>query len=100
MTSIHPALRRLGLSLAAPLLALVVAIVVTSLVLLAVGDPVGDVWGTMFSVPKPRVLSSIVNNAIVYYIAAIAVAIGFRMNLFNIGVEGPVSYTHLRAHET
>ena len=88
MTSIHPALRRLGLSLAAPLLALVVAIVVTSLVLLAVGDPVGDVWGTMFSVPKPRVLSSIVNNAIVYYIAAIAVAIGFRMNLFNIGVEG------------
>ena len=35
--------------------------------------------------------SSLVNTlnlAITYYLAAVAVAIGFRMNLFNIGVDG------------
>ncbi|MEO7449020.1 MAG: ABC transporter permease, partial [Humibacillus sp.] len=30
----------------------------------------------------------IINSATVYYISAIAVAVGFRMNLFNIGVDG------------
>jgi ABC-type uncharacterized transport system permease subunit len=30
----------------------------------------------------------IINQASMYYIAALAVAIGFRMNLFNIGVDG------------
>jgi ABC-type uncharacterized transport system permease subunit len=33
-------------------------------------------------------LASILNSAITYYLAAVAVAIGFRMNLFNIGVDG------------
>jgi simple sugar transport system permease protein len=33
-------------------------------------------------------LVGIINRATPYYIAAIAVAIGFRMNLFNIGVDG------------
>ena len=30
----------------------------------------------------------IVNSAAIYYLAALAVAIGFQMNLFNIGIEG------------
>ena len=30
----------------------------------------------------------IVNSAAVYYLAALAVAIGFQMKLFNIGIEG------------
>jgi simple sugar transport system permease protein len=33
-------------------------------------------------------LASILNSATTYYLAAVAVAIGFRMNLFNIGVDG------------
>ena len=33
-------------------------------------------------------LVNIVNTAGVYYLAGLAVAIGFQMNLFNIGVEG------------
>lgn len=82
----HP--RRLLLTLAAPALAVVVAFVVTSMVLLAVGDPVGKVWSTLLSEPKPRTLVNIVNSGITYYIAAIAVAIGFKMKLFNIGVDG------------
>ncbi len=80
--------RRLGLTLAAPLLAVVVAFVVTSLVLLAVGDPVGQVWSTLLSEPSPRTIVNILNSSVTYYIAAVAVAIGFKMKLFNIGVDG------------
>jgi ABC-type uncharacterized transport system permease subunit len=81
-------LRRIGLGLAAPLLAIVVAFVVTSLILLLAGDPVGAVWAQLIDVPLPRQVIAIINAATVYYISAIAVAIGFRMNLFNIGVDG------------
>ena len=80
--------RRLALTLAAPLLAVVVAFVVTSLVLIAVGDPVGQVWSTLLSEPRPRTLVNTLNSGITYYIAAVAVAIGFKMKLFNIGVDG------------
>ncbi|HEU4331474.1 MAG TPA: ABC transporter permease [Lapillicoccus sp.] len=81
-------LRRIGLGLAAPLLAIIVAFVVTSLILLVAGDPVGAVWAQLIKVPLPRQVIAIINAATVYYISAIAVAIGFRMNLFNIGVDG------------
>jgi general nucleoside transport system permease protein len=81
-------LRRIGLGLAAPLLAIVVAFVVTSLILLIAGDPVGAVWAQLIDVPLPRQVIAIINAATVYYLSAIAVAIGFRMNLFNIGVDG------------
>lgn len=84
--SLNP--RRLALTLAAPALAVVVAFVITSLVLLAVGDPVGQVWSTLLKEPRPRTTVNIINSATTYYIAAVAVAIGFKMNLFNIGVDG------------
>jgi simple sugar transport system permease protein len=80
--------RRILMSLAAPVLAILVAVIVTSVILLVAGDPVGEVWSTILSVPRPRVVVAIINASIVYYISAIAVAIGFRMNLFNIGVDG------------
>ena len=80
--------RRIALGLAAPVLAVVVAFVVTSLILLLAGDPVGAVWAQLIDVPLPRQVIAIVNAATVYYLSAIAVAIGFRMNLFNIGVDG------------
>ena len=81
-------LRRVGLGLAAPLLAILVAFIVTSLILLIAGDPVGAVWAQLIDVPLPRQVVAIINAATVYYLSAIAVAIGFRMNLFNIGVDG------------
>ncbi len=37
---------------------------------------------------KPRIDVNILNNATTYYLSAVAVAIGFKMNLFNIGVDG------------
>ena len=68
-------LRRLLLTLAAPVLAIVVAFVVTSLVLVLVGDPVGKVWSTLLSEPRPRTMVNIINSGITYYIAAVAVAV-------------------------
>lgn len=81
-------LKRVGLALAAPVLALVAAFVITSLVLLVAGDSVTGVWGQILSLPQPRGLTNMVNAATVYYLSGVAVAIGFRMNLFNIGVDG------------
>jgi ABC-type uncharacterized transport system permease subunit len=81
-------LRKVGLAVAAPVLAIVVAFVVTSVVLLLAHDPVGAVWTQLLSPPKPRLMVAIINGSAVYYLSAIAVAVGFRMNLFNIGVDG------------
>mgnify|MGYP000870750411 CR=1 FL=1 len=80
--------RKFGLGLAAPALAIVVALVLTSLILLAAGDPVLAVWQVLFKAPLPRQAVAIVNEASVLYLSAVAVAIGFKMNLFNIGVDG------------
>ncbi len=81
-------LRKVGLGLAAPVLAILVAFMVTSMVLLLAGDPVGAVWAQLLAAPRPRLIVAIINGASVYYLSAVAVAIGFRMNLFNIGVDG------------
>ncbi len=42
----------------------------------------------MLAWPENRSLVNIINEASVLYLSALAAAIGFRMNLFNIGVEG------------
>jgi simple sugar transport system permease protein len=82
------ALRRVGLALLAPLVAVVAAMVVTSLVVQLSGSPAADFWRVIFSRPENRVLVDIINQSSLIYLAAVAAAIGFRMNLFNIGVEG------------
>ncbi|RDG35937.1 ABC transporter permease [Streptomyces corynorhini] len=80
---------RLILGLAGPALALVVAVALTSLVLLVSGrDPI-EPYQIMFdSASYVDVQVLIINQAGTYYLAALAVAVGFRMNLFNIGVDG------------
>jgi ABC-type uncharacterized transport system permease subunit len=80
--------RRIALALAAPLLAFVVAGLVASLVLLISGDDVGAFWDVMFTLPGNRNIVSILNTTALLYLSGVAAAIGFRMNLFNIGVEG------------
>jgi simple sugar transport system permease protein len=80
--------RRILVGAAAPVLALVIALVFTVLILLAAGDSVSGFLSTIFSVPEKRNVVNIINNASVLYLSGLAAAIGFRMNLFNIGVEG------------
>jgi flagellin-like protein len=82
------ALRKIGLALLAPLIAVVAAMIVTSLVVQLSGSSAGDFWHIIFSRPVNRLLVNIVNQSSLIYLSALAAAIGFRMNLFNIGVEG------------
>lgn len=81
--------RRLLLALAAPLLAIVFSLLVTSLILMTTGaQPVATLQAMVEYAGRPRTQALIVNSATTYYFAAVAVAVGFRMNLFNIGVDG------------
>ena len=75
-------------SLLAPLIAIVVAVLVTSLVLVVAGASVSDFFSVIFRAPSGRNITNIINQTSMIYLSALAAAIGFRMNLFNIGVEG------------
>ncbi len=75
-------------ALIAPLVAVVAAMLITSAVILASGSSPGDFWSVILSTPADRVYVNIVNQSSMIYLSALAAAIGFRMNLFNIGVEG------------
>ncbi|WP_406838614.1 ABC transporter permease [Streptomyces sp. AHU1] len=80
---------RVLLAVAGPVIALVVAVALTSIVLLASGKSPIEPYTIMFQqATYSDIQVLIVNQASLYYIAALAVAIGFRMNLFNIGVDG------------
>ncbi len=82
-------LRRFGLTLAAPVIATVVAIAISSVVLAVSGSDPVETFKTMISNgTKLESIVDMLNRATPLYLAAIAAAIGFRMNLFNIGVEG------------
>ena len=72
----------------APMLALLAAIVITSGVVVFVGASPIDFWQVMLSWPSNRNLLTVFNQASMIFLSGIAAAIGFRMNLFNIGVEG------------
>lgn len=80
--------RRILVTAAAPVLAIVIALLITIVILLLSGSSVSGFLTTIVSRPAPRNVVNIVNNGSVLYLSALAAAIGFRMNLFNIGVEG------------
>jgi simple sugar transport system permease protein len=78
-----------GPQIAAPALAVAVAVIVSSLMLQFAGYGAGKTWSVILTDGfDRRYLVEMVNRAGPYYIAGVAVAIGFKMNLFNIGVEG------------
>jgi simple sugar transport system permease protein len=83
-------LRRIGTALAAPLIAILVSVVITSVIIVMSGSAAGDFWSVILSKPPngARAIVDIVNQSSLIYLSALAAAIGFRMNLFNIGVEG------------
>ncbi|HEX7097239.1 MAG TPA: ABC transporter permease, partial [Acidimicrobiales bacterium] len=81
--------QRILVSLAAPAAAVVFSLVVSSLILAASGNNPFTVFNDMFEFStRLESIISMINRAVPLYISGIAVAIGFRMNLFNIGVEG------------
>jgi ABC-type uncharacterized transport system permease subunit len=81
--------RKVLLGAAGPVSALIVAAIITSAILLLTQHNPIDAFAAMGEAfKKSRVLIGTVNQAASYYLAAVAVAIGFKMNLFNIGVDG------------
>lgn len=82
-------LRKFGISLIAPLLGVVISIGVTAVILVSIHADVAKVFGAMVKYgTSPRAETLILNLATTYFLSALAVAIGFKMNLFNIGVNG------------
>lgn len=86
-------LRKVWTALFAPVLAVLVAVVISSAVMAALGVNPLRVFQVMVDFgdsPDQQVnaIVVIVNRAIPLFLAGLAVAIAFRMGLFNIGVEG------------
>jgi simple sugar transport system permease protein len=87
------ALRRVGLSLFAPVLALVVALLISAVVMAVLGvNPLRafEVMLDFGETPSQQITALVVilNRAIPLFLSGLAVAVAFRMGLFNIGVEG------------
>ena len=81
--------RRVLLVSAAPLSAVVIAVVLSSIVLLVSGSNPIEAYADMIGhASKLETQVDIFNRATPLYLSGVAAAIGFRMNLFNIGVEG------------
>ncbi|MCP4963010.1 MAG: ABC transporter permease [Actinomycetia bacterium] len=77
------------LVLAPPVASLIMAFVISSIVLLISGaNPLTAFSNIIEFGFRPNTLVETLNWSTPLYLSAIAVAIGFRMNLFNIGVEG------------
>jgi ABC-type uncharacterized transport system permease subunit len=75
--------------LLAPVLAVLFSALLCGAALLVSGDAPGTALRVMFSqVGQGSTAVDIVNSAAVYYLSGLAVALGFQMKLFNIGVEG------------
>jgi ABC-type uncharacterized transport system permease subunit len=87
------AVRRLGTLLLAPLLAVLIAVLISAVVMALLGvDPlqVLSVMVDLGDTPSQQVTAivAILNRAMPLFLSGLAVAVGFRMGLFNIGVEG------------
>lgn len=85
----------------APVLAVLFALAVSGLVLLLIGEsPVGTFAAMLRYSSRLDSIVSILNRAIPLFLAGLAVAAGFRMGLFNIGVEGQYRISALVAAYT
>ncbi len=91
--------RNFLLSLIAPLAAVLVALVACSvLIVLSTDKTPLYVYGKMWEFGSTSAsMGSAINRAVPLYLSAVAVAVGFKMGLFNIGVEGQYRLAALMA---
>ncbi|HLA25482.1 MAG TPA: ABC transporter permease [bacterium] len=82
--------RLLLLQIATPVLAIAFGMFISSIIILAIGRNPLEVFGVMvrFSLTRTDSLFSILFKSTPLIFAGLAVAMSFRVNLFNIGVEG------------
>lgn len=82
-------IKKVMLTIGAPLASVVLSVIAGALLLLVFGSNPIEAFGNMFEQAlKPDTQVSILNRWTPLYLSGVAAAIGFRMNLFNIGVEG------------
>ena len=82
-------MNRIRTVLLPPALAVLFAALLCAVALVISGDnPLTALTVMITQVGEGTTAVDIVNSAAVYYLAALAVAIGFQMKLFNIGIEG------------
>jgi ABC-type uncharacterized transport system permease subunit len=90
--------RRLIIVVLAPVTALLFAMLVSSVALILIHQNPFNAFKLMVQYgAQSNSLVSIVNRAVPLYLSALAVAIGFKMALFNIGVEGQYTLAALIA---
>lgn len=80
----------LALKLLGPIIAIILAALISSLIILAIDKNPLQVFYTMFkfSFSRRDSIAIILFNATPLIFSALAVSMGFRMGLFNIGIEG------------
>ncbi|MDD4568800.1 MAG: ABC transporter permease [Tepidanaerobacteraceae bacterium] len=80
----------LALKILAPFVAIILAAFISSLIILAIDKDPLQVFYTMFKFSFKRIdsIAMILFNATPLIFSALAVSIGFKMGLFNIGIEG------------
>jgi simple sugar transport system permease protein len=91
-------LRSVLLGLAAPVVAMLIAVGLSSVALYLSDINPSYAFGKMIEYGSdPDSITDILNRSTYYYLSAVAVAIGFRMNLFNIGVDGQYQFAAMAA---
>jgi simple sugar transport system permease protein len=82
--------RILALKIMAPVLAIILASLLSSFVIIAINKSPWQVFYTMFKFSFRRVdsVAIILYNSTPLIFSGLAVSIGFKMGLFNIGIEG------------
>ena len=85
----HEGLQKSMVTFASSMVAVLIAFAISGVLLLATGKNPFDAYSKMIDVGmQSSYLYQTVERATPFIISAVAVAIGFKMNLFNIGVEG------------
>lgn len=91
--------RALVLRAAVPLLAIFTALVIGALIIFATGASVAEAYSGLFNgaLGSPRAIAGTLVESTPYMLAGLAVAVGFKCGLFNVGAEGQLIIGSLAA---
>jgi general nucleoside transport system permease protein len=85
--------RQLLIELLVPLLAIFTALVIGAVIIVATGSSVVEAYSGLFrgAIGSPQAIANTLVEATPYIFAGLAVALGFKCGLFNIGAEGQLA---------
>ena len=82
-----------------PMLAIVTALIISAIIIMATGASVTAAYSGLFTgaLGNPKAIANTLVEATPYIFAGLAVALGFKCGLFNIGVEGQLAMGSMAA---